>query len=294
MSAPHPRTMRTGSGLRLLRAAVFAAVCVVLAACGHALASCATVPLWTLGAGFLGALAVVAPLAGRERSLAGITALLAAGQTVLHVLFGLGQHGAMGSASGAMNMNSTMSMGSTGSTAGSLSDAALIQQAAHILCGGTASALSPAQAQRILADARLYPGTGTGTATGTAVVHDPADALSTAADSLASLLPSLPMLLGHALAALAVGWLLRRGDSAVLRLVELSAQGVTEGALVRSLGNALALVRALLAGLPVAPEAGPRPPRTDAPARPEPRTAALQHSVIRRGPPAATTLALAA
>ncbi|MFE2581205.1 hypothetical protein [Streptomyces sp. NPDC059378] len=296
MSAPHPRTMRTGSGLRLLRAAVFAAVCVVLAACGHALASCATVPLWTLGAGFLGALAVVAPLAGRERSLAGITALLAAGQTVLHVLFGLGQHGVMGSASasGAMNMNSMMSMGSTGSTAGSLSDAALIQQAAHILCGGTASALSPAQAQRILADARLYPGTGTGTATGTTVVHDPADALSTAAGSLASLLPSLPMLLGHALAALAVGWLLRRGDSAVLRLVELSAQGVTEGALVRSLGNALALVRALLAGLPVAPEAGPRPPRTDAPARPEPRTAALQHSVIRRGPPAATALALAA
>ncbi|MGW2826322.1 hypothetical protein ACWC24_35855 [Streptomyces sp. NPDC001443] len=298
MSAPHPRTTRSGSGLRLLRAAVFAAVCVVLAACGHALASCATVPLWTLGAGFLGALAVVAPLAGRERSLAGITALLAAGQTVLHMLFGLGQHGAMGSAStstsGAMSMNSMMSMGSTGSAAGSLSDAALIQRAAHILCGGTASALSPAQAQRILADARIYPGTGTGTATGTAVVHDPADALSTAAGSLAALLPSLPMLLGHALAALAVGWLLRRGDSAVLRLVELSAQGVTEGALVRSLGNALALARALLAGLPVAPEAGPRPPRTDAPARPEPRTAALQHSVIRRGPPAATAFALAA
>ena len=56
MTAPHPRRARSGADLRLLRAAVFAAVCVVLAAAGHALASCASVPLWTLGAGFLGGL----------------------------------------------------------------------------------------------------------------------------------------------------------------------------------------------------------------------------------------------
>ncbi|MFD5459311.1 hypothetical protein ACFWIR_30450, partial [Streptomyces olivaceus] len=51
MTAPHPPTARSGNDLRILRAAVFAAVCVVLAAAGHTLASCATVPLWSRGAG---------------------------------------------------------------------------------------------------------------------------------------------------------------------------------------------------------------------------------------------------
>ncbi|OSP44563.1 hypothetical protein B7767_04285, partial [Streptomyces sp. 13-12-16] len=92
MSAPHPCTTRSGRGLRILRAAVFAAVCVVLAGAGHALASRTAVPLWTLGAGFLGALAVAAPLTGRARSLPGTALLLACGQTALHTLFGLGQH----------------------------------------------------------------------------------------------------------------------------------------------------------------------------------------------------------
>ncbi|MGC3002234.1 hypothetical protein ACPF8X_28615, partial [Streptomyces sp. G35A] len=64
MSAPHARATRSGRGLRILRAAVFAAVCVVLAGAGHTLASCTAVPLWTLGAGFAAALAVAAPLAG--------------------------------------------------------------------------------------------------------------------------------------------------------------------------------------------------------------------------------------
>jgi hypothetical protein len=101
------------------------------------------------------------------------------------------------------------------------------------------------------------------------------------------------MLLGHVLAAVAAGWLLRHGDLALLRLTELSAQGVTEGALVRSLRAALALVRALRAGLPGAPEAGPRPVHAVRPAPAMPRTTALQHTVIRRGPPAATARASA-
>ncbi|MFE9440636.1 hypothetical protein ACFYO2_16800 [Streptomyces sp. NPDC006602] len=277
MTAPHWCTARSGGDLRVLRAAVFAAVCVVLAAAGHSLASCATVPLWTLGAGFLGAVLVVAPLAGRTRSLPGTAALLALGQTVLHVMFGLGQHGR------------TASMAS--SAVPSVSDASLVAQAARIVCGTTAAAISPAQARRILVDARIYQGTGADMSS----THHPADALSTTAGSSMSLLPSLPMLLGHVLVGLAAGWLLRRGDLALLRLIELStlsAHSVAEGALVRSLRGALALVRALRAGLPGAPEAGPRIPRTAALfAPPAPRTAALQHTVIRRGPPAALSLA---
>ncbi|MEV6942735.1 hypothetical protein AB0N07_12170 [Streptomyces sp. NPDC051172] len=277
MTAPHQRTTRSGNDLRILRAAVFAAVCVVLAAGGHTLASCATVPLWTLGAGFLGAVLVAAPLAGRVRSLTGIAALLAAGQTLLHTLFGLGQQTV---SSGAMSMSSMTST----------SDASLVERAARLVCGTTAAAISPAQARRLLADARISPDTAM--SMDMSSMRHPADALS-AATSPASLLPSLPMLLGHILAAIAAGWLLRRGDLALLRLMELSAHSMAEGAFVRSLRAALALVRALRAGLPAAPEAGPRPPRTALLAPPKPRTTALQHTVIRRGPPAAA-LVLAA
>ncbi|WP_030319411.1 hypothetical protein [Streptomyces sp. NRRL B-3229] len=285
MTAPHARS---GDGLRVLRAAVFAAVCVVLAAAGHSLASCATVPWWTLGAGFAGALVVVAPLAGRERSLPGIATLLALGQTVLHVLFGLGQHG-----------TTTTAMSSMPGT----SDAALVQQAARLLCGTTAAAISPAQAHRLLVEARLYPATGTGSGAGTGTgmgaggAHAMSEASGSGGSSALSLLPSLPMLLGHVLAAAAAGWLLRRGDLALLRLAELSAysaHSMAERALVRSLRAALALVRALRAGLPGAPEAGPRAPLTASLTPPRPRTRALQHTVIRRGPPTASGLVLAA
>ncbi|MFF4549547.1 hypothetical protein ACFY1J_35865 [Streptomyces sp. NPDC001406] len=281
MTAPHQRTARSGNRLRILRAAVFAAVCVVLAAAGHTLASCATVPLWTLGAGFLGALVLVAPLAGRERSLPGIVTLLALGQTVLHTLFGLGQHGTATMSSGAMS-SGAMSMGSMAG----MNDATLVERAARLVCGTGVAAITPAHAYRILSQAHLLTGSGTDMS----AMHHAADATG----SSESLLPSLPMLLGHVLAAVAVGWLLRRGDLAVLRLLELSAQGVAEGALVRSLRGAIALVRALCAGLPAAPEAGPRQPRTAGDEPPAPHTTALQHSVIRRGPPAAAALVLAA
>ncbi|QYX78896.1 hypothetical protein [Streptomyces akebiae] len=261
MTAPHPRRptaarrARAGGDLRVLRAAVFAAVCVVLAGAGHALASCATVPLWSLGVGFAGTFCVAAALAGRQRSLPGIAALLAVGQTVLHILFGLNQHGA----TAASRTTETM-------------DAALIERAARFVCGTTAAALSPAQARRILIDA------GVG---GTHVAHDPADAMTTAPGSSAALLPSLPMLLGHVLAAVAAGWVLRHGDLALLRLARLA----TQEPLVGSLRGALALARALRSGLPGAPEAVSRAPRTVYAAPTAMRTTSLQHTVVRRGPP---------
>lgn len=281
MTAPHQREARAGVDLRLLRAAVFAVLCVVLSAGGHVLASCAAVPLWTLCVGFLAVFAVAAPLAGRERSLPGIAATLAAGQVGLHALFGVGQHGG---------------------TAVTAAEPSLVERAARLVCGAGAANLSPAQAHRILTTAGVEPGGG---ATGHVPHHGaPAAAADTATGSAMdsamgamSLLPSLPMLLGHVLAAVAAGWLLRRGDIALLRLVRLSAHGaygVAEAALVRSLRGALALVCALRVGLPGAPGADLRAPRTAFSGPPKPHTVALQHSVIRRGPPAATALALAA
>ncbi|WP_338897259.1 hypothetical protein WBG99_17870 [Streptomyces sp. TG1A-60] len=264
MKAPHPRRSRAGADLRVLRAAVFAAVCVVLAGAGHAVASCATIPLWSLGAGFAGVFAVAVALAGREHSLPGIAATLAVGQTVLHTLFGLGQHGTTAAS------RTTEAL-----------DATLVAQAARFVCGTSAAALSPAQARRILMDSGV----------GLPTTHHPADAMTTAADSSAALLPSLPMLLGHVLAAVATGWALRHGDLALLRLVRLSAQEPV----VRSLRGALALARVLRSGLPSAPQPVPGAVRAVYAAPATLRTAALQHTLIRRGPPPATpAFALAA
>ncbi|MCX4559548.1 hypothetical protein OHA02_25565 [Streptomyces phaeochromogenes] len=276
MTAPHQRAC-TGGDLRVLRAAVFTAVCVVLAAAGHAIVSCATVPLWSLGAGFLAVFAVAAPLAGRERSLPGIAVLLAVGQTALHTLFGLGQHGTTATASAGV-------------------DASLVARAARLVCGASVATLSPAQAQRILADARLDTvGTGGTGGSGTAhAAHEQAGAMASAATGTPmSALPSLSMFLGHVLAAAATGWLLRRGDIALRRLLRLSAHGVAEGALV-SLRGALALVRALLAGLPGTSPEAPRVPRATEYVPPAVPATALQHSVVRRGPPAHGVLTLAA
>ncbi|WP_172382907.1 hypothetical protein [Streptomyces sp. MNP-20] len=277
MTAPHQRQARTGADLRLLRAAMFAAVCLVLSAGGHVLASCATVPLWTLGAGFLAVLVLALPLAGRERSLPGIAGALAVGQLGLHALFGLGQHG------------TAMAAGGTGG-------GSLVERAARIVCGAGGATITPVQARQILETAGLDPSGGHGAhahATGEAAAQSamvPGPALS--------LLPTLPMLLAHVLAAVAAGWLLRRGDVALMRLVRLSAQGaqgVAQGALMRSLRAALTLVRALRAGLPGAAEPASGPARAArALVPPKLRAAALQHTVIRRGPPAPAVFSLAA
>ncbi|MFZ3569313.1 hypothetical protein ACOKM5_20150 [Streptomyces sp. BH097] len=263
MSAPHERQARSAADLRLLRAAVFAAVCVMLSAAGHVLGSTATVPLWTLSLGFLAVFCVALPLTGRERSLPGIAATLGAGQIALHSLFGLGQQHAM---------NTAVASGRPSA----------VERAARLMCGAGASTLSPAQARRILDNARVPSGES----------HH----MAGAADSTMSLLPSLPMLLGHLLAAAGAGWLLRHGDlalSRIARLSRLSAQSVALAAPIRSLRAALGLVRALKAGLqgasalPCAARAGFAEP-------PALRAAALQHSVSRRGPPAADTFLLAA
>jgi hypothetical protein len=264
---------------------VFAAVCVVLAAAGHGLASCAAVPLWTLAAGFLAVFGVATALAGRERTLPGIVVVLAAGQTALHTLFGLGQHAASVAAASGTSMAGMPGM--SGSTAGA-ADATLVARAARLLCGASAATLSPAQAQRILTEARL----GTGTAGSPHVSDALTSATGSAASALPSVLPSLPMLLGHVLAAVAAGWMLRRGDMALLRLMRLSA-GIAEGAPVRALRAALTLVRALLAGLPGAPRARPRALCAAPPVPPKPHTSALQHTVIRRGPPSPAVRLLA-
>ncbi|MFJ5708930.1 hypothetical protein [Streptomyces sp. NPDC093105] len=246
---------------RLLRAAVFTAVCVVLSALGHALAACAGIAPWTLLAGFLGVFGFTLLLTGRERSLGFVVAALAGGQLGLHLLFGLGRRQQL-----ALDTQA---------------DDTLVRMAAKLVCGAGAASLTPGDAAGILDRAGIDP----------VAAQAHAGMHGAAAAAPGALLPSLPMVLGHLLAALVAGWLLRRGDLALVRLVELSGQGaaeLAESTLVRSLRAALRLVRVLLAGLATLAPAGPRGRlRTASDSAPPPVAGALQHTVIRRGPPAA-------
>lgn len=80
--------MRAGAGLRLTRAAVFAAVCAGVSAAGHALTGHITLTPAALAAGFGLALALGYGLAGRERGLPVILGAMLAGEVGLHVVFG--------------------------------------------------------------------------------------------------------------------------------------------------------------------------------------------------------------
>ncbi|MFE6918046.1 hypothetical protein [Streptomyces rubiginosohelvolus] len=279
---------RAGAGLRLMRAAVFTAVCVVLSAAGHIFAAGTAVPAWTLLAGFLGVLAVAALLAGRERSLPGIVGALAGGQILLHVLFAYGSHGSSPS-------------GASGTTGG---DNPLIRFASGLVCGEGPARLNAAEAHRIVSSAGIDPSTLPGAhghtgASGAAQAAasaggDGASGIAQVCAAVSAMLPSLPMFLAHVLVALATGWLLRRGEIALFALARLSAlggQALAAGARLRSLRAALALVRALRAGERERLVAGPRAPRhgddVPLPTAGDP----LQHLVIRRGPPAPYALA---
>jgi hypothetical protein len=85
--------MTAGWGARTVRAAVFAAVCVLLAALGHVLMSGRHVPGWTLAGGLAVTGAVGWALAGRERGLPLITAVVVTAQTALHSAFSYAQTG---------------------------------------------------------------------------------------------------------------------------------------------------------------------------------------------------------
>ncbi|MFI0510187.1 hypothetical protein RKD19_002174 [Streptomyces canus] len=80
--------MRASSGVRTLRAAVFAALCVLLAAGGHTLATGMAPPVWTQTAGFVAVFAAGRLLGGRERSLGAVGGATLTAQGALHAAFG--------------------------------------------------------------------------------------------------------------------------------------------------------------------------------------------------------------
>ncbi|MEU2600755.1 hypothetical protein ABZ669_26995 [Streptomyces hirsutus] len=83
--------MGAGWFLRTTRAAVFAAVCVLLAALGHVMMSGASVPWWALAVAVVACGGTAWCLAGRERGLFLVSSVVVAAQSVLHEWFAYAQ-----------------------------------------------------------------------------------------------------------------------------------------------------------------------------------------------------------
>ncbi len=263
----HP--VRAATDLRLLRAALFSAVCVALSAGGHAWASGRTVPLWSLTAAWAGLLAVVHPLAGRERSLPGIASILLTGEFALHTVFCLGQFSAPSVPAGA----------STG----------VVALARRLLCHPGPVYLTPAHAEQLLRQAGIDP---------VQAVHGGRDVspdlLALVSMSLASMCTP-QMIAAHVTAAVLAGWALRRCEIALWRAVRLPtlsrdflaclAELARVHRLLRPLlrADAADLVRRLLRILRDRRRADDRSRLRS--------SATMRGCVVRRGPPA---LALAA
>ncbi|MFI1363430.1 hypothetical protein [Streptomyces griseochromogenes] len=134
--------MTAGWCSRTVRAAVFAAVCVLLAALGHVMMSGRHVPWWALAAGAAVTGAAGWSLAGRERGLPLIVTVVVVAQTALHEAFSLAQSasgGPVSTAMGSMPMDS-MDMGTM--NMGGMSHTGHMGQMAHMghsMGGGSSS-----------------------------------------------------------------------------------------------------------------------------------------------------------
>ncbi|MFI1397095.1 hypothetical protein [Streptomyces sp. NPDC020681] len=242
----------TGSGCcRALRAAVFAAACVLLATAGHAFMSGATVPWWVVTAAFAPTAAAAWLLAHRERGLLMVTSAAVAAQAAMHSGFSFAQ----------------------AAVDPAVSDGAsfMRQWVGYLLCGATGSA-SPSDAGPAVAV--VPPGhlhhmdsgdmggmAGSGAMTGSGGMAGDMDGMS----------PS-GMLAAHLLSALLCGLWLAYGEQAAYRIG-------------RALAGWFAAPLRLILRLP-RPLDRPRVRvRPDRRARTL-RQLLLVHAIVSRGPPA--------
>ncbi|MGW2620855.1 hypothetical protein [Streptomyces sp. NPDC001500] len=251
--------MTAGWGVRTVRAAVFAAVCVLLAALGHVLMSGSTVPWWTVSAGFAATSAVGWALAGRERGLTTVVSVVVVAQGALHSAFSwsLPTASAAGPSLSAHGVNRVPGMpgmdGMDGMPMGSMpSDAMDLGSMGSMGSLGAGGSMDMGRAGHSMAAGHLgHLAHGEG-------------------------MSSLGMLAAHTSAALLTGLWLAYGERAAFRLLRAVAARLA------------APLRLPLAVLPVpARRHGLRPTRERA--EPLPRLT-LTHTIISRGPPAATAV----
>ncbi|MER5215513.1 hypothetical protein ABT063_34510 [Streptomyces sp. NPDC002838] len=132
--------MTAGRCSRTVRAAVFAAVCVLLAALGHVMMSGSHAPAWVLSAGLAVTGAAGWCLTGRERGPALIVAVVVGAQTLLHSAFSVAQSATVWS----VPMSSTHMGGTEGMDSGAMGHMGTshmdhMGDMAHSTGGGTSS-----------------------------------------------------------------------------------------------------------------------------------------------------------
>lgn len=255
--------MTPGRCCRALRAAMFAATCVLLAALGHILMSGTAVPWWAMAAAFAGTGATAWALARQERGILVVTSASVAVQAVLHCGFSLAQ----------------------ATVRPSLPESSSFAQqwAQYLLCGAKSALRPPFEALRVASDAGLGRhlhhaspgGAGTLMPGGGGHTHHSMDAM---ADSTATLaghgmagMSPVGMPAAHLLAALLCGLWLAYGEQAAFRVLRAFA------------GWLIAPVRLLLR-LP-APAHRPRIRDRRAHRARALRQFLLVHAITSRGPP---------
>ncbi|MFD4575167.1 hypothetical protein ACFWNK_25360 [Streptomyces sp. NPDC058417] len=248
---------------RTTRAGVFAAVCVLLAALGHATMSATPVPWWAMGAGAAGTGAVGWLLAGRERGRTLIVVVVTAAQAVLHETFTLAQKLAPATASpvaSAADAAHALDRGASGSPhTGSMATDGLGGMGGMDMGGMDMSHVAHA--------AHALGGTGAGHAahgmSGLGPAHDMAGMEG---------MSSFGMFAAHLLAALLCGLWLAHGERGVFRVLGAAAARLA------------APLRLLLAA--PAPPFRPVVRRRREAACPAPVRRLLCSSLTFRGPPA--------
>ncbi|MEU4892705.1 PE-PGRS family protein [Streptomyces sp. NPDC044780] len=201
--------MDAGQMLRTVRAAVFAVVCVLLAALGHVVTSGVPVPLPTLLGALAAAVAGAWCCAGRERGPVAVGLLTVGTQAALHTAFSFGQALDGGSGSGP-----------------SLSR----RWADLLLCGPGRAPLAEGDAARVVRDAGL--GGLLRDAAPAMAEHGHADGGMTAGH-MAMTVPSMAhdgmhgtmsgMLAAHLLVAVLSAWWLWGGERAAFQLARAAA-----------------------------------------------------------------------
>ncbi|MEU2596549.1 hypothetical protein ABZ669_04625 [Streptomyces hirsutus] len=206
--------MTSGWCSRTVRAAVFAAVCVLLAALGHVLMSETVVPGWALAAGAAATGVTAWLLAGRERGPWLVGSVAVAAQAALHTLF------------------------------------AFAQALVHPDPAGGGSLLERGLGNLLMrqhAAPHHFPGDGTGHGMGSGTADSPHSAYAAPADhavhsTAADGMSSTGMLAAHLLAALVCALWLARGERAAFRVLRAFAGGL------------FAPLRGLLLRLPAPPD----------------------------------------
>ncbi|MFF9116541.1 hypothetical protein ACF09Y_13230 [Streptomyces massasporeus] len=249
--------MTAGWCSRTGRAAVFAAVCVVLAALGHVLMAEAAVAWWALVAGAAAVGGAAWLLAGRERGLHVVVPFTVAAQTALHAWFSFTQTAVSPAPSPSMPAHThAMEHGSHAMEHGS--HAMPMSHSGHGMDGTAAM--------------------GHGMDGTAAMGHgmDGMDTLASAGHGMAGM-SSTGMLAAHLLAALLCGLWLAHGERAAFRVL-------------RALAGWLVAPLRLLLRLP-APPHRPRVRARRGDSARAPRRLLLTHAITTRGPPVGTAVA---